>query len=93
MTKQLCLDRGPVGDDRVLAHDDDSVLDDVALILVVRVRDVVLVDDLAVHTDARVLVDDRAADRGAGTDADGEHYNDCGAYAAATIFFLVFQVL
>ena len=71
MTKQLCLDRGPVGDDRVLAHDDDSVLDDVALILVVRVRDVVLVDDLAVHTDARVLVDDRAADRGARTDADG----------------------
>jgi len=66
----LRLDRGPVRDDRVLAHDDDAVLDDVALILVVSVLHVVLVDDLAVHADARVLVDDRAADGRAGTDAD-----------------------
>mmetsp|Transcript_32036 Transcript_32036/g.79199 ORF Transcript_32036/g.79199 Transcript_32036/m.79199 type:complete len:279 (+) Transcript_32036:164-1000(+) len=66
------LDDGAVGDDGVLDDDDDAILDDVALVLVVRLLHVVLVDDLAVHADARVLVHDGAADVGAGSDADGD---------------------
>ena len=65
------LDDGAVGNDGVLADDDDAILDNVALVLVVRLLHVVLVDDLAVHTDASVLVNDGTADGGARTDADG----------------------
>ena len=65
------LDDSAVGDDGVLADDNDAILDNVAFILVVRLLHVVLVDDLAVHTDARVLVNNSTADSGSRANADG----------------------
>lgn len=65
------LDNGAVGDDGILADDNNTILDDVAICLAVNRIHVVLVDDLDVHTNAGVLVNDGPPDDGAGADTDG----------------------
>ncbi len=53
------LDDGAHGDARVLDDYHDAILDDKALVLAVGLLDAVLVDNLALGPDARVLVNDR----------------------------------
>ena len=65
------LDNGAVGDDGILADDNNTILDDVAICLAVNRIHVVLVYDLDVHTNAGVLVNDGPPDDGAGADTDG----------------------
>merc|ERR1719247_4114841 len=64
-------DDGSVRDDAILDDDDNAVLDNISLLLLEGLLDIVLVDDLAVVADARVLVHDALLDDGAVPDTDG----------------------
>mmetsp|Transcript_22098 Transcript_22098/g.57586 ORF Transcript_22098/g.57586 Transcript_22098/m.57586 type:complete len:367 (+) Transcript_22098:824-1924(+) len=66
------LNDGAVGDNGVLAHHNDAILDDVALLLLVGLHHVVLVHNLAVGADAGILVDDRLLHDRVGADAHGQ---------------------
>src|SRR6266540_2277434 len=61
-------DHAAVADDAVLGDDHDALADEVAVPVVL--LDSGFVDDADVAADARVLVDDRVLDHGAGADAD-----------------------